>query len=103
MLSQNRINPIALGLAFGVAWGLSILIVGLAASYSMYGKEFVVAMGTLYVGYEPSVAGALIGALIGFIDAFVGGFIIGWLYNCFANCGCSKSKCGESCEKDEKK
>lgn len=96
MSNHSRINPIALGLAFGVVWGVSMLIIGLFASYSMYGKDFVVAMGTLYVGYEPSILGAFIGALIGFIDAFIGGWVIGWLYNRFAHCG-------DSCESKEVK
>jgi hypothetical protein len=79
-----RINPLALGLALGILWGLSMLIVGIIAHYFLYGTAFVTAMGALYVGYEASIIGSLIGGLIGFVDAFIGGVIIGWLYNVFA-------------------
>ena len=59
---------------------------GLLAHYAAYGEGFVVAIGTLYLGYAPSIAGSVIGALIGFVDAFIGGVIVAWLYNVFGGC-----------------
>lgn len=91
-MEKCRICPVALGLALGVMWGVSIAFMGLLAHYSMYGRPFVEAMGALYIGYHPSVAGSLIGGLIGFIDAFIGGAIIAWLYNMF--CKCRNKHCG---------
>ena len=84
-----RVNPCALGLAFGVLWGISILLLGLAATYYAYGHDFVTSMGNLYPGYTPSVSGSFLGAIIGFIDAFVMAFIIAWLYNKFNGCRCA--------------
>ncbi|MBN9230065.1 MAG: bacteriophage holin [Legionella sp.] len=84
-----RMSPVALGLSFGVLWGISILMVGLAATYYAYGHDFVVSMGNLYPGYTPSVRGSLLGAFIAFIDAFIMGFLIGWLYNKFTRCTCT--------------
>ncbi|WP_035918972.1 bacteriophage holin [Legionella fairfieldensis] len=83
---QCKLHPLALGLALGVIWGISTLLMGLIATYYAYGKTFVAAMGSLYIGYEPSVSGSLIGGLIGFIDAFIGGVLVAWLYNLFAGC-----------------
>ncbi|HHF7372613.1 bacteriophage holin [Legionella bozemanae] len=83
-----KLSPVGLGLAFGVLWGISILMLGLLAYYYTYGHGFVVAVGSLYPGYEPSIKGSLLGAVIGFIDAFITGFLIAWLYNLFSGCKC---------------
>lgn len=88
MTSGCKINPVALGLAFGVLWGVLILLLGLVASYYAYGHDFVITMGNLYPGYTPSVKGSIFGAIIAFIDAFIMGFLIAWLYNKFSHCGC---------------
>ena len=71
-------------MAMGVTWGVSVLLMGLIACYLMYGMAFVSAMGTVYTGYDASIAGSLMGGVIGFVDAFVVGSIIGWLYNLFS-------------------
>ncbi len=84
-----KLSPVAFGMAFGVLWGISILLMGLAATYYTYGQNFVVSLGTLYPGYTPSVKGSVLGAIIGFIDAFLMGFIIAWLYNKFSRCACA--------------
>ncbi|CEK09209.1 bacteriophage holin [Legionella hackeliae] len=89
-MNKCKLSPVALGLSLGVIWGISILILGLIATYYSYAKPFVSAMGALYVGYEPTVIGSLLGGLIAFIDFFIFGFLIGWLYNLFACCGCHK-------------
>ncbi|MCX7114919.1 MAG: bacteriophage holin [Gammaproteobacteria bacterium] len=88
-----KISPLALGLAFGVVWGLSVFITGLTALFFSYGKPFVDAMSTMYIGYEPSLTGSLLGGLFGFLDGLIGGAIIACLYNCFATkCCCRPSK-----------
>ena len=86
-----KLSPVGLGLAFGVLWGISILLMGLMAYYYTYGNAFVASMATLYPGYEPSIKGSFLGAIIGFIDAFIMGFLVAWLYNRFS---CCKYKCG---------
>jgi hypothetical protein len=87
-MSGCKLNAVSFGLAFGVLWGVSILILGLVASYYAYGHEFVISMGNLYPGYTPSIKGSILGAIIAFIDAFIMGFLIAWLYNKFNNCAC---------------
>ncbi|MCH9755954.1 MAG: bacteriophage holin [Gammaproteobacteria bacterium] len=88
-MTKHRLSPLAFGLSLGVIWGVSVLIMGLLAHYLSYGTEFVSAMGVVYIGYEPSIMGAVIGGIFGFIDALVGGALIAWLYNVFSGC-CSK-------------
>jgi len=84
-MTKSRLNPLPLGLALGVLWGFWLFTVGLSAYYFAYGIPFVTAMGTLYVGYAPSIAGSLLGGLIGFTDAFCGGLVVAWLYNAFSS------------------
>ena len=88
IMSGCRINAVSLGLAFGVLWGIFILILGLVASYYAYGHEFVISIGKIYPEYTPSVKGSILGAIIAFINAFIMGFLIGWLYNLFNKCTC---------------
>jgi tetrahydromethanopterin S-methyltransferase subunit G len=71
----------ALGIAFGVVWGLIILL----------GTWFIVIKGTqglmisklstFYIGYSSSFLGGIIGFLYGFVTGFVAGFLIAWVYN----------------------
>ncbi|KTC86885.1 bacteriophage holin [Legionella brunensis] len=93
-MNKCKLSPVALGLSLGVLWGLSVLILGLIATYYSYGKPFVASMGALYIGYEPTVLGSLLGGLIAFIDSFIGGFLIAWLYNLFSCC-CRKKDSSE--------
>ncbi|MCP0914371.1 MULTISPECIES: bacteriophage holin [Legionella] len=78
-----KLSPLAFGLALGILWGLSMLIMGLIAYFFNYGDLFVTSMGTLYLGYNATIMGSIIGGVIGFIDAFIGGLIVAWLYNLF--------------------
>ncbi|KTD31233.1 hypothetical protein Lmor_2730 [Legionella moravica] len=84
-----KLSPVGLGLSLGVLWGLSMLFLGISAYYYSYGKPFVEAVASLYLGYEPSIKGSIIGGICGFINAFITGFLIAWLYNKFSCCKCS--------------
>lgn len=87
-MTSGRWSPMALGLSFGILWGVSMFIMGLAAYFFEYGEIFVTSMGTLYIGYDATILGSFIGGLIGFVDAFIAGAIIAWLYNFFAGKCC---------------
>ena len=91
-MTSNKLCPKALGLSFGVMWGLSVLIMGLLAHHFMYGVHVVEAVGALYIGYGPSLLGSFIGGIIGFANAFISGFLLAWLYNCFSGCPSKKGK-----------
>jgi len=88
-----KLNVKGFGLAAGLLLGGCLLVVGLAATYlgvkegnSYYGKDFMLAMASIYPGYKgtPEMSASLIGALYGFVDGFIGGAIFAWLYNRFA-------------------
>lgn len=85
-----KLSPVGLGLSLGILWGLSLLVLGLLAYHYAYGITFVQSVGTVYMGYEPSIKGSLVGALMGFVHAFVKGFLIAWLYNRFSCCRCCR-------------
>ena len=91
-----RLSPLALGLAAGVLWGVSILIMGLIATYYAYGRPFVEAMSVMYTGYEASIKGSFLGGAMGFIDAFIGALIFAWLYNLFSR------TCNRNCTPENK-
>ena len=80
-IQAARLDAVSLGLAFGIMWGLGVFILGIMAMAADWGTEIVVLMSSIYLGFEPSIAGSLIGAAWGFIDGGVGGFLIAWLYN----------------------
>lgn len=82
---MNKLNAMAMGLAFGVLWAAGVLIIALLATYNGYGSEMVASLGTVYLGLEATLTGALIGAVWGFVDAFIGGYVLAWLYNKFAS------------------
>ena len=84
-----------MGLSVGVMWGLSVLISGLAAYYYSYGKPYLIAMSSVYMGYNPSISGSFFGALLAFVEGMIVGAVFAGLYNLFSCC--SKS-CGSSKE-----
>ena len=78
-----KCSPRALGLSFGILWGLAVLLMGLAATYFGYGLNFDNVMFTIYPGFKLGVVGSIIGGLWGLVDGFIFGVLVGWLYNQF--------------------
>lgn len=83
-MTTQKFKPMAFGLSLGILWGISVFFIGLLAYFYAYGRPFVDALSSLYLGYEPSIMGSLLGGAMGFIDAFITGVIFAWLYNCFS-------------------
>jgi hypothetical protein len=77
---MKKLSPNALGIAIGVLWAAYVLFCGIAAMFG-WGTALVDAISSLYIGYAPSVLGAIIGALWGFVDGYIAGVVIAWLYN----------------------
>ena len=75
------LNEKAFGLAAGILWAIGAFIMALTAAYFDYGTAMVNAVSTVYIGYAPTIIGAIVGAIWAFIDAFVGCYIFAWLYN----------------------
>ena len=77
-----RIRPLALGVALGAVWGVSLFITTLVSYFTGYGELFLSVMaGSIYPGYGITPGGAFLGLLYGFLDGLVGGAVIGLIYN----------------------
>ena len=83
-----RLDTKALGLTFGLLWGGTILLVGLAnLIWPDYGRAGLELVASGYPGYDASgsFGQVIIGTLYGLVDGFIGGLIVGWVYNYFAS------------------
>ena len=81
-----RLDTKALGFTFGISWGGSILLVGIAnLIWPGYGSAFLELGASLYPGYAAgySFGQVIIGTLYGLVDGFIGGLIFAWVYNVF--------------------
>jgi hypothetical protein len=74
----------ATALTLGVVWGGGVFFLGLMAAFLDWGTPMVELLGSVYLGYGPTVLGSLIGLLWAFVDGAVGGFILAWVYNHFS-------------------
>ena len=77
---MNKLSPNALGIAAGVLFAAYVFLCGITAIFG-WGTALVDAISSLYIGYGPSVTGAIIGALWGFVDGYIAGLVIAWIYN----------------------
>ena len=77
---MKKLSPNALGIAIGVLCAAYVFFCGITAIFG-WGTALVDAISSLYIGYGPSVPGAVIGAVWGFVDGYIAGAVIGWLYN----------------------
>jgi hypothetical protein len=80
---MNKLQPVPLGVAFGVLWAIGVFGVGITAMFN-WGGGIVTGLGTFYIGYGPSILGAIIGAIWAFVDGLVAGVIVAWIYNMVA-------------------
>ncbi len=79
-----KLDVKGMALAFGLVWGGSMLLVGVAEAVGAdYGQAFLAVMASVYPGYSATGAfgDAIVGALYGLVDGAVGGAVLAWLYN----------------------
>jgi len=88
-----KLCPVKFGFAFGLIWGLGMLLVGWAAWLWDFGTPFVTLWGSVYKGFEPTLVGGLIGGAWGFVDFFIFGLLVAWVYNCCCKCCKHSSSC----------
>lgn len=69
------------GLAAGILWGISLFGMTLASLVNGYGRDFLVALTSVYPGYTISCVGSAVGLVYGFLDGFVSTFVLVWIYN----------------------
>ncbi len=82
-----KLDVKAVTIAFGLVWGLALLLVGVANLIAPpYGQAFLDAMASVYPGYtaQASVGQVILGIGYAVVDGGIGGAVFAWLYNCFA-------------------
>lgn len=78
-----KLNPLKLGLAGGVLWGVALFILTWISKYTGYAMFWLSQWMDVYPGFDLSVMGTFIGLIYGFVDGFVVLFVLSWLYNRF--------------------
>ncbi len=81
--THATLGVISFGLAVGVTWGLSVAFLALAAGLFGWGTTFAMILQGLYIGFAPSIPGAIAGAVWGFVNGLIFGILVAWLYNRF--------------------
>jgi len=81
MQQYAKLHAIGFGVALGILWSVSVLVMALISMNVDWGGEFVSWLGDLYIGYDASISGSFVGAAWGFLDGFVGGAVFAWIYN----------------------
>ncbi len=76
-----KLHAVKFGVAFGVIYAVIFLVCGLAGALFGWGGEFMKLVGDFYVGFEPTLVGAVIGAAWGFAIGFVFFGLGAWVYN----------------------
>jgi hypothetical protein len=69
-----------LGFSLGLVFALFTLLLGWIGACGFF-LEMIDVLSTLYIGYEPSILGAIIGAISAFIHGFICGYLIAFVYN----------------------
>ena len=94
-MEYNKLCACKLGVAGGLLWGLSLLVVTLISVWTGYAEGFLNLISGVYPGYEITIAGSFIGFFYGFADGFFGLAILALIYNfllkhCSCCCKCKK-------------
>lgn len=76
-----KLDALKFGLACGIVWSVGVLLLPLMGLIGGYGSALVKAIGSLYIGYEPTVGGAVLGAIWAFFDVGIFALIIALIYN----------------------
>ena len=76
-----RLHAAKFGLAFGIVYALIFFLYGILAALFGWGAAFAEMVGSFYVGFGPTLGGALIGAVWGFAVGFVFFAVAARLYN----------------------
>jgi hypothetical protein len=76
-----RIDPAKFGIAFGIVYAVVFFLYGVLAALFGWGAAMAEIIGSFYVGFGPTLGGALIGAVWGFVVGFVFFAAAAWIYN----------------------
>ncbi len=78
-----ELRKTALGLTFGLLWGLIILLGTWWLLLRGAPGEVISKLSAYYIGYSYSLIGSIFGFIWGFIDGFIAGVLIAGFYNFF--------------------
>lgn len=78
-----KLNPLKLGLAAGILWGVALFIMTWIAMYTGWGMFWLSQWIDIYPGFDLSIKGTFLGLIYGFVNGFGSFFITAWLYNLF--------------------
>jgi len=76
-----KLDALRFGLAFGILWSAAVLIMPLMEVFGGWGSGLVRGVGSIYIGYKPTVGGAVIGAIWAFFDGGIFGLVLSFIYN----------------------
>lgn len=86
MSSTQPLNPKVVGKTMSLFWGVSVLFLGLAATYFHYCTAFVQLLGDAYIGFAPTPVGIVIGTVWALVDGLVAGIVFALIYNKVSTC-----------------
>ena len=76
-----RIDAAKFGIAFGIVYALVFFLFGIVATLFGWGTEMAGLIGDFYVGFGPTLLGAVIGAVWGFAVGFIFFALAAVIYN----------------------
>ncbi|MFC1568100.1 bacteriophage holin [Candidatus Margulisiibacteriota bacterium] len=76
-----KLDALKFGLAMGIVWAVAVLLMPLMGLIGGWGSALVKGIGGLYIGYQPTIGGAIIGMIWAFFDMGIFGLVIALIYN----------------------
>lgn len=78
---MDGINPRNLGIAGGILWGLTLMVLTWVCLSTAYGAVFLSIIADIFPGYSISFLGSILAAFYGFVFGFVFLYLLARLYN----------------------
>lgn len=79
---ECKIDVKKAAISAGLVWGSGIFFAGLLGAITgNFAGDFINAMGSLYMGYEPTYVGSVIGGIWALIDGGIAGALFAYIYN----------------------
>jgi len=76
-----KLDALKLAIAAGITYAVCVLTFGITTLLFKWGAKIVWILGTIYIGYAPTVLGSIIGAVWAFGCAFLAAYVLVWIYN----------------------
>ncbi|MFA5097814.1 MAG: bacteriophage holin [Candidatus Margulisiibacteriota bacterium] len=82
-----KLDSVKFGLTLGIIWAGAVFALALMSTYLSWGTGLMKGLGSLYLGYKPTLIGALTGMIWAFFDAGIGGWLVAVIYNWMLDMG----------------